>query len=84
MESTIEELTLLLLALTATRDPSAGDTRMRASLHYSSAALATLRARGLLDQIDEESVALTEAGLQLADELEERYLNGDERPDVAA
>lgn len=84
MDTTIEELTLLLLSLTATRDASANDACMRASLQYPATVIAALRARGLLDQITGTSVVLTDAGMQLASELEEHYLNGDERPDVAA
>lgn len=84
MDTTIEELTLLLLSLTATRDPSAGDIRMRTALTYPAAALAALRERGLIDEVDDTSAALTAAGIRLAEKLEDQYLDGDERPDVAA
>ena len=82
MDTSLEELTLLLLSLTAVREPTAEGIRQRAPLGYKETVLATLHQRGLIIPGDDGKVTLTEAGLLLAEDLEERYLDAGERPDI--
>ena len=82
MDRSIEELTLLLLSLTAVREETAEGVRQRAPLAHSAEALASLQRRGLLALGDDGKATLTEAGAALAEELEERYFDSGAHPDV--
>lgn len=82
MDRSIEEITLLLLSLTAVREETAEGFRQRAPLSYAQTILAGLQQRGLIVAGDDGKVTLTEAGLVLAEELEERYLDSGAHPDL--
>ncbi len=70
MDKSIEELTLLLLSLTAVREETADGMRQRAPTTYGQSILATLQQKGLIEPSSDGNVFLTEAGLQLAEEIE--------------
>lgn len=82
MDKSIEELTLLLLSLTAVREETAEGIRQRAPTAYGQEILGALQQKGLIEPGRDGKVTLTEAGLRVAEELEEQFFDSGAHPDI--
>lgn len=82
MDKSIEEITLLLLSLLAEQEETSNGARLRAATSFPSEVLTALQSRGLIEIGDDAKVSFTQNGLDLAEEIEERYLDAGARSDV--
>jgi|GEM_PF-2412737 hypothetical protein len=82
MDKSIEEVTLLLLSLLAEQEETSNGVHLRAATSFPSTVLSALQERGLVELGSDGKVTFTQAGLDLAEEIEERYLDAGARSDV--
>jgi hypothetical protein len=82
MDKSLEEITLLLLSLMAEQEETDNGMRLRAATSFSGDVLAALQAQSLIEIGGDGKVSFTQNGLNVAEELEERFLDAGARSDV--